>query len=37
MLVDKNCPLYELPYIDELIDLKDDYVLDKTILIKRYI
>lgn len=37
MLVDKNCPLYELPYLDELIDLKDDYVLDKTILIKRYI
>lgn len=37
MLLDKNYPLNKLPYLDELIDLKDDYILDKTILIKRYI
>lgn len=30
MLVDKNCDIRDLPYLDEVIDLSDDYEIDRV-------
>ena len=27
--VDKDCPINDVPYLDEVIDLKDDYEIDR--------
>lgn len=29
MLVDKRCPIQDVPYLDEVIDLTDDYKIDR--------
>ena len=29
MLVDKSCPIYDMPYLDEVIDLNDNYEIDR--------
>ena len=30
MLVDKNCPIQNIPYLDEVIELNDDYEIDRN-------
>lgn len=30
MLVNRNCDIRDLPYLDEVIDLSDDYVIDRV-------
>ena len=29
MLVDKKCTIEKIPYLDEFIDLTDDYIVDR--------
>lgn len=29
ILVDKSCPIKDIPYMDEVIDLNDDYEIDR--------
>ena len=29
ILVDKKCPIQDIPYLDEVIDLTDDYEIDR--------
>jgi len=29
MLIDRNNPIGEIPYLDELIDSNDDYIYDR--------
>ncbi len=39
MLVDKSCPIWNIPYMDEIIDLSDNYEVDreKVLTIKQRI
>lgn len=32
MLINKNVKIIDLPYLDEIINLQDDYIIDKKII-----